>query len=148
MLIFAAGGTAMSLMGLSELLPLAASGSAGIDPVTLLIRVRNYQRVLLLAQVFSGLWLFPFGWLVLRSQAAPRLLALSLMVGGCGYVMTFATAFAPALNLNAAVRIVGTALGVTALVGEFGMCVWLLVKGAALRSAPEKDCRDPARQPL
>jgi hypothetical protein len=78
----------------------------------------------------------------------PRLLALCLMTGGCGYLMTFATAFAPALNQNAAFRTVGIALGVIALVGEFGMCIWLLVNGAALRSALEKDYRDPARQPL
>ena len=63
MLIPAVAGVAANLFALSQLLPLIGSGmdAAALAPV-----VQDYKRLLLLSQVFSGLWLFPFGWLVLR----------------------------------------------------------------------------------
>ena len=93
MLILAVGGTAANLFALSQLLPLI--GSPGMDASTLAPIVQGYQRTLLLAQVFSGIWLFPFGWLVLRSRVAPRIFAFALFAGGVFYSMVFATAFDP-----------------------------------------------------
>src|SRR5262249_39499750 len=39
-----------------------------------------------LAHIFSGLWLFPFGMLVMQSGFIPRILGVLLMVAGFGYV--------------------------------------------------------------
>ena len=36
--------------------------------------------------LFFGLWLIPMGWLVVRSQWLPQLLAQVLMVGGADHV--------------------------------------------------------------
>lgn len=130
MLIFTLTGAAMNLMAMSHLLPLVSPPGFDMDAGTLAPILQKYNRVLLLAQVFSGLWLFPYGWLVLRSRIAPRLLGFCLFIGGFGYLGVFATAFEPSLNHMMAYRIISTALGFPALGGELGMCLWLLIKGA------------------
>ena len=131
MLLFAVAGTAMSFIALSPLIPLIRSTSGGIEAGTLAPMVASYNRLLLLAQVFSGLWLLPFGWLLIRSGIAPRFLGFCLIIGGVSYLMNFATAFAPDLNHLIAYRIVGIATGVLGVfVGELGICLWLLLKGA------------------
>jgi hypothetical protein len=131
MLIFVVAGAAASFNALSPLVPLVRSTSSGLDADALAPLVDSYNRRLLLAQVWSGLWLFPFGWLVLRSRIAPRLLGGCLIVGGISYLMNFATAFEPGLDKMMAYRFVSVATGILGVfVGEFGLCVWLLLKGA------------------
>ncbi len=128
MLSLAVGGVAANLFALSQLLPLVGSG---LDAATVAPIVQGYKRVLLLSQVFSGLWLFPFGWLVLRSRIAPRLLAFGLFAGGVFYTMVFATAFMPNLEHTMAYRILSPVTGLFGeAVGELGMCLWLLIMGA------------------
>ena len=41
---------------------------------------------LMVAQIFWGLWLFPFGICVMRSGFIPRILGILLMIAGCGYL--------------------------------------------------------------
>jgi len=131
MLIFIAAGTAMSFIALAPLLPLLSAASSGMDAGKLGPMVQNYNRLLLLSQVFSGLWLFPLGWLILRSRVVPRLLGACLIVGGVSYLLNFATAFEPGLNHMVAYQIAYTATGILGVfVGEFGLCLWLLLKGA------------------
>jgi len=128
MLTFAVAGTAMNLVALAQLFPLVRSASA-VGPA-LASMVRDYNHWLLLAQVFSGLWLFPFGWLVWHSRIAPRLLGLCLAAGGVFYLLVFATAFEPALDQSLVYRIVSVPTGILGFAGELGMCLWLLFKGA------------------
>jgi hypothetical protein len=130
MVTFTVAGAGMSLVALSHLLPLVGSPNSGMDAATLAPILRRYNRVLLLAQLFSGLWLFPYGWLVIRSRIAPRLLGWCVFIGGFGYLEVFATAFDPNLSHATAYRIISAPLGVAAILGEFGMCLWLLIKGA------------------
>ncbi|HEY6454388.1 MAG TPA: DUF4386 domain-containing protein [Steroidobacteraceae bacterium] len=131
MLVFIVAGTAMSFMALSALLPLLGAAGSGIDVGTLAPMVQNYNHLLLLAQAFSGLWLFPLGWLILRSRMVPRPLGAFLIIGGVSYLLNFATAFEPDLSLMIAYRIGYTATGILGVfVGEIGLCLWLLFKGA------------------
>jgi hypothetical protein len=75
--------------------------------------------------VFWGLWLFPFGILVMRSGYFPRLLGLLLLVAGFGYVTSSVTAIVfPAYS-----EIVSRA-AMPLLFGEFPIIFWLLIKGA------------------
>jgi len=129
LLVFVAGGVAMSFVALSQLLPLVGSGSS-LNVATVAPVVASYNRALLLAQLFSGLWLFPFGWLVVRSRVAPAFLGYCLLVGGFGYVTVFATAFDASLGDALAFRVVSAVFGIPAMIGEFGICLWLLIKGA------------------
>jgi hypothetical protein len=131
MVIFGVAGTVTNLIALWRLFPLVGSASSGMDAATLWPMMWSYRHLLLLSQIFSGLWLFPFGWLVLRSRIAPRLLGLCLIVGGFAYLLQFATAFEPGLGQMMAFRIIGTAAFIPAMIGEFGMCLWLLIKGAS-----------------
>ncbi len=129
MLVLAVAGTAANLFALCQLLPLAAP--SGMDASTLAPIVHSYQRTLLLAQVFSGAWLFPFGWLVLRSRITPAFFGFALFAGGVFYLMVFATAFDPGLKHTMAYRILSPVTGVFGeAVGELGICLWLLIKGA------------------
>ena len=46
--------------------------------------IQRYGYGLRIASLFWGLWLLPFGWLVLRSARLPRVLGLLLVLGGIG----------------------------------------------------------------
>lgn len=129
MVIFTLAGAAMNFLAISHLLPLLSSPGSSLKAGTLAPILKEYNRVLLLAQAFSGLWLIPFGWLVVRSRIALRLLGVCLFIGGFGYLGIFATAFEPSLNHMMAYRIISIALGLPAIGGELGMCLWLLIKG-------------------
>jgi hypothetical protein len=131
MLIFVVAGTAVNLLALSELLPLVSSAISGMEAGTLAPIVQSYKHLLQLVQVFSGLWLFPFGWLILRTRIAPGFFGLCLMVGGLFWLLQFALAFEPHLDQVMAYRIASTATGYAGVIGgELGICLWLLIKGA------------------
>jgi hypothetical protein len=132
MVAFTLAGAAMNLIALSHLWPLVGTLDAGVDAETLTPRLERYERTLAAAQLFSGLWLFPFGWLVLRSRIAPQVLGWCLIIGGAAYLLDFLRLFAPDLGQMPAYRIVTTPLAVVAMIGELGMCLWLLVKGARI----------------
>lgn len=75
---------------------------------------------------YWGLWLLPFGLLVLRSRFIPRLLGVFLMVSAGAYLVSAATHFAfPAWYQTVfwgAAPLYG--------LGEIGIIGWLLIKGA------------------
>src|SRR6266705_2092059 len=50
--------------------------------------LRLHSQGLVLAQIFWGLWLFPFGILIWRSGFIPRILAVFAIIAGCGYVIS------------------------------------------------------------
>ncbi len=81
---------------------------------------------LLLAQIFWGLWLFPFGVLVYRSGFLPRILGVLLIPAGLGYVATSLTS----LLLPAYGDIVFHIAAVLGGLGEGSTMLWLLIKGA------------------
>lgn len=78
--------------------------------------------------VFWGLWLFPFGLLVMRSGFIPRLLGVLLLVAGSGYVIG---SFGPLL-LPQRSALLGQITTVLA-VGELPIVVWLLIWGARVK---------------
>jgi len=59
MVIFTVAGAGMSLVALSHLLPPVSSPNPSVDAGMLAPILQRYNPVLLLAQLFSGLWLFP-----------------------------------------------------------------------------------------
>jgi hypothetical protein len=80
----------------------------------------------LLAQIFWGLWLFPFGLLVYNSGFLPRILGILLIPASLGYVAASLTGLLfPAYG--DAVFNVAAILG---LLGEGSTMFWLLLKGA------------------
>ena len=92
-----------------------------------MLSLQSYRDGLLVAQIFWGLWLLPFGYLVYKSGILPRALGILLMLGCFGYLIEFiGKMFFPGYAEN---RIAGF-VGLPASVGEIGICLWLLVVGA------------------
>jgi hypothetical protein len=81
---------------------------------------------LLISQVFWGLWLLPFGILVIRSGFFPRILGQLLIVACFGYV---ATSFMYLVLPDHVHPVVHFTQPLGAL-GEGVMIIWLLAKGA------------------
>jgi hypothetical protein len=86
--------------------------------------LRLHNQGFILAQVFWGLWLFPFGIAVMQSGFIPRFVGIATIMAGCGYVIASSVAlFLPA-----------SAQGI----GDFAMILgagelaffWLLIWGA------------------
>jgi hypothetical protein len=136
MLLFTLAGAATNLVALSRLLPLVSLSDPSIDAGSMASMKQSYEHVLVMAQIFSGLWMFPFGWLVLRSRIAPRALGYCLMAGGVGYLFIPITKSWPELDQHTAYWIVSRAPGIPAMLGEIGMCLWLLIKGASRPPIP------------
>jgi hypothetical protein len=78
-----------------------------------------------IAGFFWGLWLFPFGLLVIRSGFVPKLLGGLLLVGGAAYVADSTLAlFAPELRAE----ITGFFM-LPLAIGELAMVIWLFARG-------------------
>src|SRR5262249_3124727 len=90
--------------------------------VTLSLRLHDYG--LLVNQIFWGLWLFPYGILVMRSGFIPRGLAYPLFAAGAAYLVNSfgMLLLPPALRWIAKDAMI---LGV----GELPIVIWLLVWG-------------------
>lgn len=92
----------------------------------MMLLLSNYNKGLLIAQVFWGLWLFPFGYLVYKSRFLPKILGIFLMLGCFGYLINVfgRTAF-PHFSDFAILNYIT----LPATIGEIGTCLWLLLVG-------------------
>ncbi len=88
--------------------------------------IDSYNNGLEISQIFWGLWLFPFGYLVYKSGFLPKFLGILLMAGCFGYLATFFGGF---LYSNFNNTIISEIVGYPAPLGEFGICLWLLILG-------------------
>ncbi|RAO76819.1 DUF4386 domain-containing protein [Dyella jiangningensis] len=85
-----------------------------------------YSHGLLVTSVFWGLWLFPFGFLIMRSRLLPRVLGVFLMIGCAGYVVdVLCSIVLPGYGDMA----MSNYMTLPAAIGEIGSCLWLLVVG-------------------
>jgi len=88
--------------------------------------IDSYNNGLEISQIFWGLWLFPFGYLVYKSGFLPKFLGIFLMTGCVGYLITFFGGFLYSDFNN---TIISEIVGFPAPLGEFGICLWLLIMG-------------------
>jgi hypothetical protein len=87
--------------------------------------VRLHGQGYVVALIFSGLWLFPFGILVIRSGFIPRVLGYLLFIAGFGYLASSVTflllpAYGPIVDKFAT----------NLTLGELPIILWLLICGA------------------
>ena len=81
--------------------------------------------------VFWGIWLFPFGLLVIRSDFIPKILGVLLLIAGAAYVVSsFVTIVLP----HWAAQVGRIALPFE--LGEVPIILWLAIWGARPRSKP------------
>ena len=116
---FVAVGEKLSVL---QLLGEGVGQAEGIDA-----HFRRYSGLINLAEIFWGLWLLPYGLLVLKSRAIPRLFGVALILGCCSYV---AGVIVPLFwNGYSGGPIVQFA-DVAGAVGEIGGALWLTIFGA------------------
>lgn len=78
-----------------------------------------------IAEIFWGLWLFPFGYLVYHSGFVPRIFGILLMIACVAYVINALTHLLfPDFSESMA-----TILAIPQSIGEFAILLWLLIKG-------------------
>ena len=80
-----------------------------------------HRHGIYIAQIFWGLWLLPFGYLVVKSGFLPKILGILLMIGCVGH-LTDVVAAAAFANSEVTVSQFTS-------IGEFLFPLWLVVKG-------------------
>jgi hypothetical protein len=76
-------------------------------------------------EMFWGLWLLPFGWLVVRSQFLPRWLGYWLLLDGICWVVFATTGFLAPSRHDILFRVFQPAF-----LAELAIMLWLLIVGA------------------
>ena len=99
-----------------------------LDSLAMMFLRLNSQGMVV-AAIFWGLWLFPFGILVIRSGFIPRVFGILLFFPGFAYLASSAIA----VLLPEYSRTVSPFLMVL-MMGELPIVLWLVIKGA--RTAP------------
>lgn len=96
-------------------------------PLQVSFYLDRYNNGMRLIHIFSGLWLFPFGYLVFKSNFLPKALGILLMLGCFGYLINF---FGHMLIFNYSKFGISSYISLPASIGEIGTCLWLIVIGA------------------
>lgn len=96
-----------------------------------LLALDTYRTGFAATQLFFGAWLFPLGYLVIRSGIVPRALGVLLILDGIGELVWFVQAIA--VPTHPEVKLPGTAV---ALLAEVGLALWLVVMGARTTPRP------------
>ena len=92
--------------------------------------LRLHSQGFFVAQIFWGLWLFPFAVCVIRSGFIPRILGVLLMIAGCGYLASSSAV----LVLPQYADAVGQVARILTL-AELPIVFWLLIWGAKPQTA-------------
>jgi hypothetical protein len=87
--------------------------------------LRLHGQGLIVAQIFWGLWLFPFGILVIRSGFIPRFLGYLLFIAASGYLASSFTSL-----LLPSYRHLVDQFAMVLEAGELPIIFWLLIWGA------------------
>ena len=97
-----------------------------------MLNLAQYNNGMRIVHIFSGLWLFPFGYLVFKSGFLPKILGVLLMLGSFGYLLNFA---GHTLIPNYSKIGISSYISLPASIGEIGTCIWLLIIGVKEKKA-------------
>lgn len=100
---------------------------SGLKSAAVLSHFGRYSDILAPAELFWGLWLLPYGLLVLKSGAIPRFFGVALILGCCGYV---AGVVVPLFWEGYSSSPIGKFARIPATIGEIGGAFWLAVFGS------------------
>ena len=97
-----------------------------------MLHLDYYDNGNLVASVFWGLWLLPFGYLVFKSGFLPKALGMLLMFGCLGYIINFTgnVLFAQQYSDTGFAKFIT----IPGSLGELGICFWLLIMGVKDKS--------------
>ena len=92
-----------------------------------ILSLTQYDNGMRIVHIFSGLWLFPFGYLIFKSGFLPKILGVLLMLGCFGYLINFVGhTLIPTYSKIG----ISSYISLPASLGEIGTCLWLLIVGA------------------
>lgn len=134
-IVFIAAGLALTVNDIAVLVVLrsgdilAAFDESQREALAMLF-LRLSAEGIPLVMIFWGLWLFPFGVLVMRSGFLPRVLGVLLIVNGVAYVV----ASLAHLLLPDYAELLDRVL-LPAELGEIWIMLWLVIRGARAPSA-------------
>ena len=83
----------------------------------------SFNNGTMVSNIFWGAWLFPLGYLVIKSNFLPKVLGVFLIVGCFGYIAEFVARFLFSMAE------IPWYVGLPSIIGEFGICLWLLIFG-------------------
>lgn len=86
--------------------------------------LRLHGQAALINEIFSGLWLFPLGLLVLRSEFLPRFLGIWLIIAGYGWLILSVIALVFPAYYDTAYAVIQPVV-----LGEMVFALWLLFRG-------------------
>lgn len=90
--------------------------------------LRLHGQGIIVASIFWGLWLFPFGMLVIRSGFIPRVFGILLMIAGVGYLASSFTTLVLPRYAELVEKVV-----MPLYFAELPIIFWLLIWGAKTR---------------
>jgi hypothetical protein len=82
------------------------------------------DQLTLAYELFWGLWLFPLGWMVIKSRFMPRFIGVWLLLNGAAYVLTFLIGFLLPAYLDITSKVM-----FPLLMGEVVFSFWLMIRG-------------------
>ena len=136
MLVFMVPGATISMMGGAfslAALELSSSGDlsffvAGSSHFWVELFVDMQHSLSQVAAIFWGVWLFPLGYLVIKSRFMPKVLGVLLVVAGIGYLID--------VGFHFLMPEFGFVFSDFTSFGEITFLLWLVFKGVKLSAGP------------
>lgn len=99
------------------------SSSSQEVEVQVMHAILSYAKALSITDLFWSSWLFPFGFLIYRSEFLPKFLGILLMVGSVAFFLYFfGVILFPDVDIIKQFRI-------PARIAEISTCLWLVIVG-------------------
>ncbi|MDH7445984.1 DUF4386 domain-containing protein [Aquimarina sp. 2201CG14-23] len=95
----------------------------------------SHNNGILVVEIFWGLWLFPFGYLIYKSELIPKIMGVFLMLACFGYLADFFGYFFFPDDFGKTV--IPMFASITQALGEIGICLWLLIIGVREKTRPD-----------
>ena len=90
-----------------------------------LVFLKLYEYGIAVVGIFWGLWLFPFGMLIIKSKLIPKIIGIFLTIGCFAYLIdSFIAILLPEYKES-----VSEIIMLPLAIGEFSTILWLLIKG-------------------
>lgn len=115
--------------------------AAGQMQVQVMLALDAYRNGALISEIFWGLWLLPFGYLVFKSGFIPRVLGILLMLGCFGYLINITGRM---LFPDYSESVMASLVSLPSALGEIGTCLWLLIAGVRERKSAATPAHDAA----
>ena len=109
-----------------RILEIARNQSEANHAIQIMHQLSSYNDGILIVSIFWGLWLFPLGFLLYRTNQFPKVLSVLLMLGCVTYLINY---FGNTLIINYKSLGFPSYLSMVSGIAEIGTCIWLIIFG-------------------